>query len=174
VAAATAACLASAPLAAQERGLFVAHAAFGAGGAFDSVGEKEFDHPAWQLGAGMLTDDRTWTSLRYGQLDLEGEELPIGRLESELEYLNVSGEYRFRQPVYEFGIFVGVGAYRLDAELLAGGEEKEEAIGIAAGLTGDFDITARFSFVVEFDAHYVFFRETNTYGTALAGLAVHF
>ena len=166
--------VAPAPVAAQERGLFVASATGGLAGAFDSVGEKAFDHSARQLAAGMLTDDRTWTMLRYGRIDLDEEELPIGRLRSEVEYLNVAGEYRFRQPAYDFGLFVGVGGYRLDADRIGGGAEEEEAIGIAAGLTGDFDITARLSFVAEIDVHYVFFRETNSYGAALVGLAVHF
>jgi hypothetical protein len=168
---------APAPLAAQERGLFTVGAAAGLAGAFDSGGEKAFDHSAWQLSGGMLTDDRTWTMLRWGRIDLDEEELPIGRASSEIEYLNLAGEFKFRQPAYEFGIFVGVGAYQLDAELVPGGPpvaSEEEAIGLAAGLTGDFDVTARLSVVAELDVHYVFFDETNAYGSGLVGLAVHF
>lgn len=165
---------ATSPLAAQDRGLFTVSAAGGLAGAFDSVGEKAFDHSALQLGFAMLTDDRTLTALRYGRIDLDEEELPIGRLRSEIEYLNVAGEYRFRQPAYDFGLFVGIGGYRLDADRIGGSTEEEEALGLAAGLTGDFDLTARLSLIAELDVHYVFFEETNSYGAALVGLAVHF
>ena len=174
IAAAAWSALAAGSAGAQERGLFTVSALGGLTGAFDSKGERTFDHSALQLGFGVLTDDLTWTTLRVGRLDLDDEEIASGRSSTEIEFATIAGEYRFRQAAYDFGIFVGVGGYRLDADLLVGGQEREEAVGITAGLAGDFDFSPRLSFIAEIDFHYVFFDETNSYGSALAGLAVHF
>jgi len=159
---------------AQDRGIFTVAALVGVDGAFDSEGDRTFDHAASALVLGMRTGDRVWTSLRFGRLALGDEELSVGRLDSRVDYLVVAGENRFRQEAYDFGVFLGLGNYKLDADLVAGGSESEQALGIALGFTGDFDLTRRISIVAEIDAHYVFFEETNLYGAALAGIAVHF
>lgn len=159
---------------AQDRGNFTVAALAGLSGAFDSEGGKTFDHSASELVLSMRTDSRVWTSLRFGKLALDDEELAVGRLDSRVEFLTIAGESRFRQAAYDFGVLFGLGRYQLDAELLAGGRETEEALGITLGFTGDFDLTRRISVVAEITTHYVFFRETNFYGSALAGLAVHF
>lgn len=166
--------LAAAPSAAIDTYTFTAAIQGGVAGALDTEGEEPFDHSALQLALGMLTQDRTHAFLRLGKLTFDEDEPFAGRLDAEIEYLNVAGEYRFRQPAYDFGLFLGIGAYRVSGEPLVGFESEEEAIGFALGATGDFDVSRHVSIVAEIDFHYALFDDANLYGAALAGVAVHF
>lgn len=163
------------PAAAQERGIFTASALGGVVGAFDSEGaERRFDHTALQLSFSVLTAERTRTAVRVGSFDFGDEPLVAGATDATVEYVTLAGEAWFRESAYEFAFFVGVGGYRREAELPAFGSTTEEAFGAVAGVAGDFDLTRRWSIVAELDLHYVFFDEANFYGSALAGVAVHF
>jgi hypothetical protein len=168
--AAVAAALGAGAAPAQDGYTFTASLAGGFAGAFDADGERDFDQPALQAAFGMFTNDRTLTVVRVGRVDLDTDQPFAGRLEAELDYANVAGEYRFRQSAYDYGFFLGLGGYRLQGD----GRDDETALGVAIGFTGDFDVTRRLSFVAEVDAHYVFFEDVNFYGAALVGLAVHF
>jgi len=159
--------------AAQESYTFTAGIAGGLGGAFDLDDSQAFDHSAAQLSLGMYTADRTLTSLRAGRLSFGTDVVVDNLTDAELDYLTIGGEYRFRQAAYDFGFFLGLGGYRIDGQGLAGAED-HSALGATLGLTGDFDLTRRLSILAELDFHYVFFDETNFYGAALVGVAVHF
>ena len=159
---------------AQDRGIYSVSVLAGVSGAFDSNGERAFDHTARVLAVGMNTGEQVWTSIRLGSLALDDEELAVGRADGEIEYLSIAAENRFRLNAYTFGVFGGLGLYQLDALLLEGGREQKEALGLSLGFTGDFDITRRISIVAEVATHYVFFGETSFFGSALAGVAVHF
>lgn len=168
--AAVAAALGAGAARAEDGYTFTASLAGGFAGAFDVQAERDFDHPALQASFGMFTAERTLTMVRVGRFDLDSDRPFAGRLEAELDYANVAGEYRFRQAAYDFGLFVGLGGYQLQGA----GRDDETALGLALGFTGDFDLTRRLSVVAEVDAHYVFFDDANFYGAALVGLAVHF
>jgi len=121
----------------------------------------------------MFTADRTLTVVRLGRLSFDSG-VAVDRLfDAELEYVTFAGEYRIRQPSYDYGFFAGIGGYRIDGQGIVGGED-HSALGATLGLTGDFDLTRRLSILAELDFHYVFFDETNFYGAALVGVAVHF
>lgn len=171
--AAVAAALGAGAARAQDGYTFTASLAGGFAGAFDTDGERDFDHPTLQAAFGMFTNDRTLSVVRVGRVDLDADRPFAGRLEAELDYANVAGEYRFRQAAYDFGIFLGVGGYRVSGDAFAG-ETSESALGAALGFTGEFDLTRRLSLVAEIDFHYVFFDDESLHGAALAGLAVHF
>lgn len=166
--------LVSSPALALDTYTFTAAIQGGLGGSLDVSGEQPFDQSAWQLMAGMLTQDRTLVVVRAGKLDFDENRPFAGRLGAEIEYVNIAGEYRFREPAYDLGIFLGVGAYRISGDPLAGVDREEETLGFALGATGDFDLTRHFSIVGEIDFHYTFFDDANLYGAALAGVAVHF
>jgi hypothetical protein len=161
--------------AAQERYTFTAALAGGLAGVLDDAGAggRDFEHPALQAMFGMFTDERTLTTLRVGQIAFDAPRAVAGLTDAELQYVDVAGEYRFRQTAYDFGIFLGVGGYRVSGDAIAG-ETSESALGAALGFTGEFDLTRRLSLVAEIDFHYVFFDDESLHGAALAGLAVHF
>lgn len=158
---------------AQENYLFTASLAGGLAGAFDVDNQRDFDHRALQAGFGMYTNDRTLTTVRAGRITFDSRQAFEGLFDAELDFVNVAGEYRFRQAAYDYGLFVGIGSYRIRGEGGLGGDD-QSALGAALGFTGDFDLTRRLSLIAELDLHYVFFDDANLYGVALAGLAVHF
>jgi hypothetical protein len=160
-------------LAAQERYTFTATFAGGLAGVVDGEGSREFEHPALQAAFGMFTGDRTLTMVRVGRVGFDEAQVVAGVADAELQYANVAGEHRFRQPAYDFGIYLGVGSYRVAGEAIAGDDEST-ALGVVLGFTGEFDVTRRLSLVAEVDAHYVFFDDEEIYGAGLVGLAVHF
>jgi len=161
-------------LAAQDSTTFVAQLLGGFGGSFDAQGDQDFDHKAFEAGFGVLTNDRTYSMFRIGQLkfahDLDFE----GITNAKLTFVTAAGEYRFRQPSYDFGLYLGLGGYELTGRDAFGNSADERALGLVLGLTGDFDITRHVSFVGEFAAHYAFLERADLYGLALAGVAVHF
>jgi hypothetical protein len=165
--------LAAASAAAQERSTFVVSLAGGAAGAWDDEVSSDFGHGAAQASFAMYTDERTLTIVRVGRLDL-GDGLSEAGLEAaELDYATVAGEVRWRQPAYDFGLALGVGAYRLEGEL-AGARSEQSELGAVLAFTGDFDLTRRLSVVAEADIHYAFFDDVRIYGAALVGVAIHF
>lgn len=165
--------LCAAAAGAQEPYSFTAFVAGGAAGAFDAEESSDFGQQALQAGFGLYTDSRTLVVLRAGRLAIADGLAGSGLVDAELDYANVAGEYRFRQPAYDFGIFLGLGSYRLAAEGATGSQEQSE-LGAVLGFNGDFDLTRRLSLVAEVDLHYVLFEETRLYGAALVGVAVHF
>jgi hypothetical protein len=170
------AALSAAPAArAQDSYSFTVAALGGIGGAFDASGEEQdYDHLAFEAAFGMLTDDRTMFVLRVGRMDLDEALVGDGLDDAELAFLTVAGEYRFQQPAYDFGVYLGLGGYEVSGDAVAGGESDEQALGLAFGLTGDFDVTERFSLVAELSAHYAFLDYPGFYGTAWGGVAFHF
>jgi hypothetical protein len=166
---------AGAPAAAQDDYLFRASLAAGFGGSLDSDSDNAIDNDALQASFGMVTNDRTLAQVRAGRFALDSDGDFEGLFDAELEFVNVAGEYRFRQPYYDFGVYLGLGGYRLTGDLPGSGEESESALGIALGLVGDFDLTQHLAIVVEASAHYALFDErSNLYTIALGGLAVRF
>ena len=159
---------------ASERGTFVFGLLGGIGGSFDAEGEQDYDHRAIEASFGMLTNDNTIAIVRVGELELDDDLAAEGLVDAELRFVTVAGEYRFRQPAYDFGIYLGLGGYDLSGDELGNFEADEQSIGLALGLTGEFDISRHFSAVVEFAAHYAFLDSADLYGVALGGVAVHF
>ncbi len=164
--------LGAAQLHAQSDSIFTVSVLGGIAGSFDQT-QSQFTQTALQVGFGVETDERTLTTLRLGRLDLGDNSVP-GRLGATLDYAVVAGEYRFREPAYDAGIFLGLGAYRLDGSSPVAHLNRNTALGVALGVTGDFDLTRHVSFVAEVDLHYAFLGETDFYGVALGGVAIHF
>lgn len=167
----------AAPLAAaeqQESYTFTLGLLGGVGGALDADPDPGLGQTSWALAAGMVTAPRTLVVVRAGRLAIEGDPAFERFAQADLEYINIAGEYRFAQPTYDFGTYLGLGYYRMNGELLAGGESSESDLGIVLGLTGDFDITRYLSVIGEVSGHYVFLDDASIYAMANIGLAVHF
>jgi len=157
---------------AQDSSTFSLGLATGLGGSLDERG-ADVDHSALQLSAGMLTAARTWTVVRLGRLSVDDQESIGGLAGAELEYASIAGEYRFRQPAYDFGMSLGLGYYRLEGDV-GSLREKQEALGLVLGLAGVFDLTRHVALTAEADFHYAFLEDANLYGVALVGVAVQF
>jgi hypothetical protein len=166
------------PLAAaeqQESYTFTLGLLGGLGGSLDADPGPGLGQKSFMLAAGMITAPRTLVIVRAGRLAIDGDPAFERFSSAELDYANISGEYRFAQPTYDYGTYIGVGYYRLNGELLLGGAETSESdLGIALGFTGDFDVTRHLSVVAEISGHYVFFDDASIYAMGNIGLAVHF
>lgn len=158
----------------QESYTFTLGLLGGVGGALDAEPDPGLGQSSWMLAAGMVSAPRTLVVVRAGRLAIEGDPAFERFSQADLEYVNIAGEYRFAQPTYDFGSYIGLGYYRMNGDLLAGGDSSESDLGIVLGLTGDFDITRYLSFVAEISGHYVFLGDANIFAMANAGLAVHF
>jgi hypothetical protein len=161
-------------LRAQDDYTFTAGLLGGFGGSFDDSSDADLDHRAVEAAVGMVTNDRTLTVARFGQLEFDSDLSVEGLFDAELTFLTIAGEYRFRQPSYDYGVYLGLGGYELAGEDLFDGEVDDRGLGLALGFTGDFDLTRRLSVIVELSAHYAFLDRADLYGLALGGLAIHF
>lgn len=168
--------LAGAPLAAdqQESYSFTLGLLGGAGGSLDAEPDPGLGQSSYMLMAGMITEPRTMVAVRAGRLKIDGDEGFEQYATAELEYVNIAGEYRFRQSYYDYGVYLGIGYYSLSGDLPFGGTDSESDLGVALGFTGDFDITRYLSVVGEISVHYAFLDSAAIYGMANIGLAVHF
>ena len=122
----------------------------------------------------MVTAPRTLVVVRAGRLSIDGDPAFERFASADLEYVNIAGEYRFAQPTYDFGTYLGIGGYRMSGDLFAGGEDSESDLGFVIGLTGDFDMTRNLSVIGEVSGHYAFLDDANIFAMANIGLAVHF
>ena len=158
----------------QENYTFTLAVMGGIGGSFDADPDPGLSNSSFLVQAGLVTEPRTLVSIRAGKLDLDGDDGFEGYTEAELQFVNIAGEYRFRQSYYDYGIYLGVGYYKVDGDLRIGGDASESDLGAVVGLSGDFDITPHFSVVGEVSAHYAFLDSAAIYGMAHLGVAFHF
>ena len=159
----------AAPAAAVEPYLVSVAVLGGLGGPLDAEEpDPGIDHRSLQLDVGLLTEARTLAVLRLGQIEIDE---PLGLLaEPTLEYVTLSGEYRFYKGWYDSGIFLGLGGYRLEGE----GSDSESSIGLTVGVTGDLEVTRWLSVVAELSAHWADLESNQLWGMGHAGLAVKF
>lgn len=168
--------VAGAPAVAQtESYTFTLGLTGGIGGSLDADDpEPGLGEPALQVVAAMVTGERTLVAVRAGRIDLEGDTGFERFAKADLEYVNVAGEYHFPQSFYVYGVYFGIGYYRLAGDLRTGGSDREQDVGLVLGMTGDFDITRHLSLIGEISGHYAFLDDANLYTMASVGLAAHF
>lgn len=108
--------------------------------------------------------------LRIGRLRFRGEalnDLP----DPNLTYLTVAGEIRFKEAIYDSGLYIGLGPYRMRSRETT---ESDDRLGLSVGYTGEFEVSERISVALELTGHYVDFREHRAFMQLMAGLAWHF
>jgi hypothetical protein len=166
----------SSPAEAQRRETYTFTLALlgGLGGALDADIDPGLGQQSFMLEASMITEPRTLVGIRAGRLEIDGDEGLDELTRADLEYVNISGEYRFSQSFYDYGVYLGVGYYTLDGDLRTGGSDSESDVGIVLGFTGDFDVTKHISIVGDLSAHYAFLDVASIYAMANVGVAVHF
>ena len=160
---------------AQEPYNFSASVMGGVGGSTDADPGDGVDNLAFQLGFKLVTQPRTQLGFRLGRFEVGSGDRFGSLTDAELTYATVAGEYRLREPFYDSGVFLGLGLYRLDGTSVLGGDGGDEtAPGLTLGVSGDFAINRRLSFLLELGGHYVDFDEANVFVTGLAGVGFHF
>jgi len=168
------------PLAAQaqESYTFTVSGLAGVGGATNGDRGDGVDNTSYQLAFSLVTQPKTHVGLRIGSIDLESDEGFGGGgafTDTDLTYVTVSGEYRYSYAWYESGVYFGLGAYRLEGvSLLDGSALDNTSAGLVLGLTGEFDLTKRFAFLVELAGHFTGLDEASTFITVQAGVSFHF
>ena len=166
-------CLAAATARGQD--LYSVHFNFfgGAGGSHDVEPGDGFSNGALELGVLIPTEPGTLVGVRAGRVSIDG---PFGRYrdETELQYLNLAGEYRFFEGFYTSGLFLGLGGYRMEGVRPGGREESEDALGLAFGVTADFPLTRHLSLGLQLTGHYVDFDDQQLFATGLGGISLRF
>lgn len=143
------------------------------GGIGGSVDENDagYGNTGFQLGLASEVAHDVLLGLRLGTLSYD-ETDRIGLLtDPSVEYVNVAGEYRFSESYYESGVFLGLGAYRLEG-LLGGAQEEDTVLGLTLGATGTFDVSRRVSLAAEVAGHILDSEVAEIFLTVFAGLAI--
>gem|GEM_PF-706129 len=148
-------------------------AMLGVGGA---VGEDDvgFGNSTYQLGFAWVIESDILLGVRVGQVDFDAEDRVGDLSDFSLTYVNVVGEYRFSESYYTSGVYLGLGAYEVGAERDFLGSADETSLGIALGLTGEFDVSPAWAVRLEVAGHVVPSTEVSTFATAHVGVAYRF
>lgn len=164
--------LATPALRAQEPFSYTATVLGGIGGSFDADPDPGWSNSSYRLGFAVVTEPRTWVGARVGKIDM-GDERLGDVADPTLEYANVAAEYHSFIGYYDSALVIGVGGYRLKG--IRGAEDfSKTGFGAMLGSSGEFRVTEWLGVVVDVSVHWADLKEANLFGTANAGLAVHF
>jgi hypothetical protein len=146
----------------------------GIGGSFDANPGGSLTNKSFQLNLGMVTEPHTHLILRTGKLSLDKDILFGSLRNANLDYVTIGGEYRARQGVWESGLYLALGGYRLNGIQPSGRDLAETSVGLALGATGELPINRHLGLLAEVSGHYIHLREAQFFGMAHVGLALHF
>jgi hypothetical protein len=147
----------------------------GVGGSIDAAPGGSFTNKSFQLNLGMVTEPNTHLILRAGKLSLDQDRLFGPLRNADLEYVTIGGEYRARQAVWESGLYLALGGYRLNGiENATGRDRGETSVGLALGATGELPINRHLGLLAEVSGHYIHFRDEQFFAMGHVGLALHF
>lgn len=163
------------PIAAEAQGslTYGVNLLGGIGGSLDED-EASLTNSSIQLGFSVQPEDQVLIGLRASQIDF-GNELVAGLVNASIDYITLSGEYRFTESFYESGLYLGLGFYRFEgdpATVIAA--DDESSVGIVLGITGEFLITQKFGFLVELSGHFANLDSIDTIVAGHAGFSFHF
>ena len=160
---------------AQELYTYTVGVLGGVGGSLDADPGGSFTNKSFQLNLGMVTEPHTHLILRAGKLSLDQDSLFGPLRDADLEYVTVGGEYRARQSVWESGLYLALGGYRLNGtENTTGRDRGETSVGLALGATGELPINRHLGFLAEVSGHYIHFRNEQFFAMGHVGFALHF
>jgi hypothetical protein len=173
--AALALALAAGPVQAVEPHLFSLGVLGGIGGPIDADSpDPGLSQRNFELQGSLFTEPRTLLVLRAGRLDFDDADRLGDVLSPQLDYVTISGEYRFYRDFYDSGIFIGLGGYRLRGDRAGGGKREQTAPGLTVGVTGEFEVTRWLGVLGEISGHWANLDESQIFATAQAGLVVKF
>ncbi len=146
----------------------------GIGGSVDASPGDNLDNSGYQVDLGMVTRPGTHLVLRLGRLGLDSSKQFGTLTNADLTYATIGGEYRYRQSFYDSGIYLALGGYRLGGDDALGRSTDDTAIGLALGVTGEFDLSHHLSILVELSGHWADLAEAQLFAMGHAGLAWRF
>jgi hypothetical protein len=152
------------PAIAQETDLFALSLLGGVGSATDAA-HSGFQNPSLQIGYTVEIDPEVQIGVRVGGIGFGSEDVVNGHSGPTLTYATVAGGYQFREAIYDSGIYLGLGVYRMEGAARAG---------VVLGYTGDFEVSRRWSVLLELNGHYADFRHDQAFAQVLAGVQWHF
>ncbi|MEM7048375.1 MAG: hypothetical protein AAF604_01900 [Acidobacteriota bacterium] len=161
-------------VAAQDYNSYSVSLAAGLGGSLDADSGDGIENTALQVGFSFVTEPRTLVGVRLGRIDFDDDEPLESTFGPELTYLTLAGEYRYNEGVYDSGVYLGIGGYRLEGTNFAGSEVDDTAFGAVLGFTGNFPITRRLAFLVELSGHFADFDDTQFFAIGHGGLSYSF
>jgi hypothetical protein len=159
---------------AQERYTYSVAGLGSIGGSIDAEPGDDLSNTGYQLNLAMVTDPQTHVGIRLGQLSLDGDEFFGSLTDADLTYVTVGGEYRFNENWYDSGIYLALGGYRLEGTAQDGGDSRDNSLGLAIGVTGEFKVNRWLGVLLELSGHYVDFDEAQLFGMGHGGIAIHF
>lgn len=145
----------------------------GIGGSPDAEPGDSLTNTGFQIDLSVVTEANTHLVLRAGMLALDKDEFFGSLSDTELTYATLGGEYRGRQGFWQSGIYLALGAYRLEGTRFFQDEE-ETSWGLSLGVTGELPINRTLGVQAEVSGHYVDFDDFQFFAMAHAGLVVHF
>ncbi|MFQ5349155.1 MAG: hypothetical protein ACE5EG_01790 [Thermoanaerobaculia bacterium] len=158
--------------AAQEDQPLEASLLLGFGGSFDED-QSGLGNSGYQLGLSLGVARRTKVGIRLGEIDYSKGDFVASISQPTFSYITVGGEYTFSERYYESGIYLALGAYKLEG--FQGGRPFDDStLGAALGVTGEFEITRRLGFVLEAAGHLADFGVARFFITAHGGVGYHF
>ena len=175
--------LIAAPAAANENKNFSIGLSGLIGGPFDADSpDPGLDNTGFSAHFAWRTQPQTKIVARIAKVDLEGDTLGTFA-DPEISYINVGGEYTFREPYYTSGFYIGLGLYQLEGlplvntaspGIAALGTEDETTVGVALGVTADFSIVESVSLFADLSFHYADLDQASFLGFLHFGIAYHF
>jgi hypothetical protein len=145
------------------------------GGSQDADPGDELDNTGFQVNLGAVTHPANHLTVRLGQLGLDSADLFENLTDADLTYATIGGEYRYRHSYYDSGLYLALGAYRLEGtDAFSGADADETSLGVSAGATGEFPITPTFSIQAEVSGHYVDFDAAQIFVMGGVGVVFHF
>jgi hypothetical protein len=145
----------------------------GIGGSFDANPGNSLNNTGFQVNLGYVTEPGTHLVLRAGQLGLDKSDFFGSLADADMKYVTLGGEYRYHESIYDSGIYVALGGYRLEGET-GSGRSSHDTWGVSVGATGELPIRRWLGIQAEISAHYVDFREAQFFGMAHGGIVLHF
>lgn len=143
------------------------------GGSTDADPGNSLTNTGYQLNFLLVTEPRTLVGIRAGQLALDKDDFFNELRDAELSYATIGGEYRARQTSFESGVFLGIGAYKLEGTA-PGRSVSDTSWGLSAGVTSEFFVTRRIGILLELSAHYTDLDEARIFLMGHGGVAIHF
>lgn len=138
------------------------------GGIGGSTEASEFGEASIQGFFAMDIAQRTLFEVRVGQLGIGASDETV---EGDLSYLTLTADYRLPADFYESGLFLGLGYYDFSSD---SGFFDESALGLTAGVLGDFRLTDRWSILAELSGHFADLDQSQFFLMGHAGIAFHF
>lgn len=158
--------------AAQEDQPLEASVLLSFGGSFDED-QSGLGNSGYQVGLSLGVGRRTKVGVRLGEIEYDPGDFISTISRPTFSYVTVGGEYTFSERYYESGIYLALGAYKLEG-FQGGLPFDDTTVGLTLGVTGEFEITRRLGLVIEGAGHFADFGPARYFITFHGGLAYHF